>query len=289
MTPREQNILDTLNLLVLVYRSQKSTFPKLSEEQHHTLKITKDHLVSGNLNTAIFINTLHDLNKSGYLYALSVFEDKYHAEVMRLLDDTEFSKISNELEKFDSTDLMEKVKSGLADALIKNAPANIRIDRTEVMKEDLTLSDLLESAREIHKGYTPNMVSTVILSPFRSIERLLEKMNEGTSFDAVKDAGIWYDPLAFELHIDDTTISTAYQSKPTKAHFALQALFAQFGESQIDYFDIPEFDLDHKETEKKSYRDTLNRLLKKHPRLSELFNVHTDHLSIQGEFLGHSH
>ena len=153
----------------------------------------------------------------------------------------------------------------------------------------MSLISLLELVREAYKGYTPDVVATLILSPFRSIERLLEKMNDGVPFDEVKDAGVWYDPVVYELHFDDTTVSASYQGKPNKEHFALRALFTQFDEPRIDYADIPEFDQDNKETEKRSYRDALNRFIKKHPRLAEIFAVQTDHLAIKQEYLEHPH
>ena len=264
-------------------------YPKLSEELKHTLKITKENLASADLTIPVFINTLAELTRKGYLTALSVFEDKYHPEILKFLDDAEYAKTLKELEKIDTSAFIEKYKMAIADSLQETAPANVQGIREEILSEEIDIKTLLDTSREALQGYTPEVVSTVVLSPFRDIERLLEKMNDGIAFEAVKDAGIWYDSIAHELHIDDTTISTSYQNKPTKAHFALQALFKQFGEPQIDYVDIPEFDLDHMDTEKKSYRDSLNRLLKKHPRLKELFTVHTGHLSIQGDFLEHPH
>ena len=114
-------------------------------------------------------------------------------------------------------------------------------------------------------------------------------MNDGTAFDDVKDAGVWYDATAYELHFDDTTIPTAYNNKPNKEHFALKALFNQFGEQLIDYDDIPEFDSENKVKEMKSYRDSLNRFIKKHPRLPEIFTIHADHLAIHESYLEQPH
>ena len=176
-----------------------------------------------------------------------------------------------------------------ADLLEKTAPANIRADREEVMKEDVSMTSLLEEFREAYKGYTPDVVSLIILSPFRSIERLLEQVNAGVSFDDVKDEGVWYESDTHEFHFDDTSISTGYQGKPNKEHFVLQALFNQFEEPRIDYADIPEFDHDNVEKDKKAYVDALARFVKKHPRLSEIFSVHSDGLVIHESYLEHPH
>lgn len=290
MSPRDQNILATLNILVLVFRAQKQMFPKLTDEQKHTLKITKEHLSIAGITSPVFINTLQELAQSGYLLAgNSVFESKYHDEILKVLDDEHYEKIQTELQKVDTSVLEEKLKVMAADMIEKTAPAYIPVDRAEVMKEEVSMTALLDGFRDAYKGYTPDVVSVIILSPFRSIERLLEQVNAGVAFDDVKDEGIWYDPMAYEFHFDETAISTAYQGKPNKEHFALQALFNQFDESRIDFADIPEFDTDNKEKDRKAYFDALNRFIKKHPRLSEIFGVHSDSLVIHESYLGHSH
>jgi hypothetical protein len=290
MTPRDQNILHTLNVLVLVFRSQKQLFPTLTQEQYHTLTITQEHLTSAGITKPIFINTLSDLNKKGYLMAVSVFEKKYQSELAGILDDEVFEKLYSELEKTDIGALKEQIKIAVANELETTSTSNLHIDRGEVLSEDFDLKELLKDVRNSQKGNKIDVVSTIILSPFRSMERLLEKMNVGLSFDDVKDAGVWYDPIAYELHFDEIKVSTMYQNKPTKAHFALQALFGQYDEPIIYYDDIPEFDLQKdNEIEKRSYCDSLNGFIKKHPRLPELFTVHSDHLVIHETYLEHTH
>jgi hypothetical protein len=290
MTPRDQNILNTLNLLVLVFRAQKQTYPALDEEQQHTLKITYEHIKIAGLTVPVFLNTLTELNAKGYLFALSVFEEKFQPEIQKFLDDETYSKILDEVAKHDTSELVEKFKVAGVAILQENLPANISIPPEEFLNEELDMKMILDSAREVMKGYTPDVLATVILSPFRGVERLLEKMNTGMSFENVKDAGVWYDSVAYELHFDESTISTAYQGKPSKAHFALQALFGEFGNTTIYYDDIPESEWQKGAgTENKAYRDALNRLLKKHPRLTDLFTVHADHLAIHETYLEHPH
>jgi len=265
-------------------------FPKLTEQQHHTLQITKEHLLQSEITAPEFINTLQELANKGYLLAgNSVFESKYHDEFLKVLDDTQYEKIQAELEKVDTSELEEKLKVFAADLLQKTAPAYIPVDREEVMKEDVSMKSLLGEFREVYKGYTPDVVSVIILSPFRSVERLLEQINLGVPFDDVKDEGIWYESGVYKFHFDDTSVPVAYQGKPNKEHFALAALFNQFEESRIDYTDIPEFDQDNKEKDRKAYFDALTRFIKKHPRLSEIFSVHSDALVIHESYLGHPH
>lgn len=290
MTPRDQNILAALNILVLVFRAQKNNQPKLTEEEEPILRITKEHLAQAGITAPVFINTLQTLTDKGYIIAAnSVFEEKYHEELAKVLDDTGYQKIQDELRKIDTSKLEEGIKIAAADIIEKTAPAHAHVDRAEIMKEDVSMAGVLEKFRTSYKGYSSEVVSMIILSPFRSIERLLEQMNVGVPFDEIKDDGVWYEMAAYEFHFDDTKVATAYQGKPNKEHFALKALFSQFEESRIDYADIPEFEQDDKDAEKKAYKDALNRFIKKHHRLSEIFSVHADHLEIHESYLEHPH
>ena len=81
MSPRERSILETLHLLVLVFRAQKDLHPSWDELQKHTLQITTEHLELAKLSAPVFLNTLLELNKKGYLFAFSVFEKKYLSEL----------------------------------------------------------------------------------------------------------------------------------------------------------------------------------------------------------------
>lgn len=291
MNPKEQNIINTLNLLVLLFRVRKQAIPKLTDEQQHTLKVTKEHLLTAEISIPIFINTLKTLDEKGYLIAVSIFEEKFHSEVKKFFSEEKYQEILKQIETIDTESLSEKLKVGIVDALEKKAPANHELDRAGLMNEEITLKILLGDARSVLADHTSEDISLIILMPFRSIERLLEKMNDGIKFDEIQDAGIWYDPTKYLFHIGDAPpISTIYNGKPNKEHFALSALMYEAEETRIDYIDIPEFDdTNTKETEKKSYRDALNRFIQKHPKLTEIFTVHSDHLEVHEEYLEHTH
>jgi len=286
VNPKERNLLDALNLLTLLFRARKQSIPKLNDEQQHTLTVTKEHLALAELSTPIFINTLKTLHERGYLMAVSIFEDKAHLVIQESFSDEKYSEILKEIEKVDTKEVQEKLKLGIADVLEKMKPANQQFDRDGFMNEKVTIKDLLETTREVLKNHTNEDVSTVILMPFRSIERLLEKMNEGITFDEVRDAGVWYENDAGLLHFDEQSISTNHTRK-RYVHFALQSLFGQFKNNQIDFVEIPEFDdAKGKEKELKSFRDSLSSFIKKHKRLSEIFSVHSTYLEINEEYLG---
>ncbi len=288
MTPREQNILAVLNVLRLLFHARKQV-PHLKDEEQHTLRITYEHINLSALTVPVFLNTLTQLDSKGYLVGFYVFEQKAHPEIQKFLADENYEKVLNELANLDTTDFVEALNLAGTDMIEKTIPANIFIPKEVFLENDMNIKDVLDAARDAIKGNPPEVVATIVLSPFRSIERLLEKMNNGISFEDVKDAGIWYDPERYEFHFDDQTVSVGYQNKPNKEHFALKALFNQFSENRIDYTDIPEFEQNKMKAEKISYKDALNRFVKKHPRLSQIFSVHADHLAVHERYLEHPH
>jgi len=285
VTPKEQNILNALNLLVLLYCAKKQQFPKLSEEQQHTLMITKEHLIKANLTLPVFANTLKIIDEKGYLYGVTIIEDKYHSEIQKFLDDDHYKKIIDEVDKVDLSEPMEKFKMQIGDYFEKKLPANYFFEKEKLKEEKLTFKDLLNNAKETLSGYNEQVISIIILMPFRDVERLLEKMNEGVNFDDIKDVGIWYDPKNYLFHFDEESVSTSYNNKPNKEHFALQALFSQFKDACIDFVEIPEFD-DSKgqKIEIKSNYDALIRFVSKHSRLKQIFTVHKDRLEIHEDY-----
>lgn len=56
MTARDQNLLATLNILALVFRSRKHMFPDLTDQQQYTLQITKEHLAQAEITVPILLS-----------------------------------------------------------------------------------------------------------------------------------------------------------------------------------------------------------------------------------------
>lgn len=287
MSPQDQNILEVLNLLTLLFRSQKQNNPRLSPEQQHTLKVTKEHLVSNGITIAVFINTLNILSNKGYLLSVAIFEEKFHSEIQDFYGD-KYPVVIEQLNKLDLTDVMQTAKEKMADAFEKMKPADYVFDRDEFIKSDLTFADLLQEVKPLYENHTSNDVAIVILMPFRSIDRLLNKMNQGIKFDEIQDTGIWYDTQNCLFHISDRTIPTSHQNKPNKEHFALLALFNIPEQTIIDFDDIPEFDSSN-ENERKAYYDALNRFLKKDSELPKIFDLHKGHLELNQDYIEHTH
>ena len=129
---------------------------------------------------------------------------------------------------------------------------------------------------------TTDLVAVVILLPFRNIYRLLSKMNTGTSFDYVKDPGLWYNPQSFTLYCDDKEYSTKYRNDPTLVHFIFESLFKQPNET-LDYSNV--------ETDKtiRACFDSLLHLIKKYPELEPVFSITKGSIEIKPEYLNDVH
>ena len=287
MSPQDQNILNVLNLLTLLFRSQKQNSPRLSPDQQHTLRVTKEHLVSNEITIAVFINTLNILSDKGYLLSVAIFEEKFHSEIREFYGD-KYPVVIEQLNKLDLTDAMKTAKEKMADTFEKMKPADYVFDREEFVKSDMTFVDLLQDVKPLYENHTNDDVALVILMPFRSIDRLLKKLNQGMKFDDIQDAGIWYDSQNYLFNISDRTIPTSHQNKPNKEHFALLALFSTPEQRIIDFDDIPEFDSSN-ENERKAYYDALNRFLKKDSELPKIFDLHKGHLELNQHYIEHTH
>lgn len=290
MSPKNQNVYRTLNLLVLLFRAKNQNNPKLSLEEKHTIKVTAEHLDKENLTPAIFHNTLTLLDKKGYLLGVTIIEDRAYAEFDKFFDDKTYNEALKEIRKIDTPELMAKFKDSVATYYENRVPANFHFDREGLESDDFSLEQFITETREEMKkpslfGSEEKPVAIVLLMPFRSIERLLDEMDNGKNFDEVKDSGIWYEKTEQVFHYDEKTLSTKHNRKQY-VHYAFKALFSQFESNVIYYAELEEFDhLRDREKELKSYRDALNTFLKKDKRLHEIFSIHNNYLEIHEDYL----
>lgn len=282
MTPETANIIEVLNLLTLLYRSQKELNPKQSLESANTLRVTRaniDH--NTKLSVSAFINTLHTLNRKGYLFYFSFYEEAPLQQVREALNNDLLSTILNS-EKWNP--LVDKIKIGVADFFDKNKPAKYSFDKEGMLADTINPVEMLSEYKNTIDFFDGDTVVKVILMPFKDINRLLEKLNDGASFNSIKDSEYWYDNTSYIFYVGKDGISTFHNNKPNKEHFALQSLFSNPEASNIDYDDIPEFDrAKDQDVEKKAFRDALNRFIDKHPELNKIFKIHKDYFEFLGE------
>ena len=282
MNPGDKNVYDATNILCMLFDARKIV-PNLSAEQKHTLHISKEHLSGANISVPVFINTLKTLDEKGYLFGVSTFGQDARDELKKLQNKHEYENILAQLDKIDLTNFESEAKDMMSQTLSKKMPPGYEFDVDGFMEESGGLKEWIELTKEALIEAGDETISIVVLMPFRSIERLLEKMNSGIKFDDIKDAGLWYEQDNGTLHFDEKTISTQHGRK-RYVHYALQSLFNQFENNEIDYVDIPEFDEAREtELELKSFRDALSSFVKKDSRLKEIFTVHGTSLELHEE------
>lgn len=289
MSPKDQNILETLNILTLSYRSQKTCLLPLSEEQRHTLFITKENVEGTKISIPTFINTLETLATSGYLSYTPMHEQKFHDEFKSFIDSPLYSDAINQIKSSQTEEATLELKSGIATIFENTIPKDYSYDKDGLMAEPLGIADLFVQGLNVMKGKPEQTIAVVILMPFRSIDRLLSKMNDGIKFDHVKDPGLWYDSQNFILHFEEDSIHTKY-NKLSYVHFAMQSLFNNEEITELYYAEIPEFDTS-KETQKelKAYYDSLKGFIDANPKLETVFSIHTKYFEINNDYLEHTH
>lgn len=276
MDQKDINLLDTLNLLTLLFRANQQKVPKLSEEEQHTLTVTKEHLDGAKIPIPVFLNTLKTLSDKGYLTALGVFENEYHQEIRNVFEEKQYSQIISKISDNGLNELSEAQKTALADGIEKMLPPGTNFDRKGFIQEGVTLKDILDDSRKVLKDHKDEDVAVVILFPFRDINTLLEKMNLGQSLSQIQDSGVWYDSVKYEFHIGDEIIPVSYQGKPNVEHFVLEKLNDCLADGLIGFEDITA----HTPS---SLRHSLLRFVEKDERLRSIFKVHSDRLAFDKE------
>ena len=255
----------------MLFKARKLTVPKPSEEEQHVLTIIKEHVTDADITIPALYNCLDALDRKGYLVAFVLHEQELRNDMQKLYGSTQFEKTVAELKKLEGNTLSVEQKQKIADALKKRLPPGMDFPEQDFLNEELSISNLLEETRDVIEYQKEDMVATIVLLPFRSIEWLLEQMNTGLPFDDIKDPGVWYDPSKYEFHIAGETISTSYQGKLNIEHDVLMQLH-NFLDDGVIYYD--EIDT-HKP---KAIKDAFTRFIKKHPELPNIFTVHLDRL-----------
>lgn len=276
MSPQDQNILDAINLLSLLFRARKQKLPKLSDEEQHTLTVTKEHLAGADISIPVFLNTLKTLNGKGYLTSIGIFENEYHDKIREVFEEKKYNSIIQELSKHSLNNLPAEQKEAIAEELRRMAPPNVEVDTDSIIDQEINLTDFLDEGRKVFADHKDDDVAVVLLVPFRDIDTLLEKMNAGESFDEIQDSCVWYDPEKYEFHVGEDVVSTAYQAKPNVEHDVLSRLVEDLDEGVI-WFD----DIEHRTP--RSLKDALLKFVDKNDKLKEVFAVHHDRLEFDKE------
>ncbi len=281
MLSTDQNINLTLNLLISHHRQQQVFKNVWTPEQLHTLHITKEHVSDSGLTVPVFLNTLEEIAKKGYLNNTPILDQKHRTQLADVHAGGYNREIIDYLSKVDTPEVQQKLKAGIATIFKNTLPHDYEFDEEDFMASNITVEELMNEGLKTITD-TTNLVAVVLLMPFRSIERLLSQMNSGVAFNDVKDPGLWYNPESFTLHFNDKEYSTKYRNDPSKTHFVFQALFSAPSE-MLDYTDIPDAE---KPTQ---YYYSLLHFIKKHPELEPVFTLTKGSIEIKPEYKNDVH
>lgn len=277
MTPKHKNIYEVVNLLVLIYSSQKND-PKLSEEQKLLLAIKEHHLEQAKISLPVFHNTLRYLYKRGYIQAIPILDNSEHDEIEKFISDKGYSEVLSHIPQNDPEFLTEQGKEKIAEDFQKVIPPNYRLDKSALNQDDTTQKEFLNFTRNVLKYHSRDVVEYVAVWPFRSVERLLEKLDEGQDFDEIQDSGTWYDPINYKFHFGNIVIDTSYQGKPNTEHFVLELFNEYVDDGVIGFEDI------HAHTPP-ALKRAMIRFIDKDHKLKQLFTVHSTYVTINKDYL----
>ena len=289
MHQRDTTIHQVATLLQLVQSSRIQTNPELSEEQHGILIVTKEHISLSQLSIPVFIKTIDQLAAAGYLQALSIFEDKWHQQLVDLQRPDTFADVLSQLESSDQDTWTATQKTKSINPLMQQlVPQKYHAEFQEyIATEDIAYSTLLQSFQDEVGDHQPDDTCIIVLSPFRQLARLIKKLEDEVRFEDIKDPDIWYDSLSHTLHYFNDSLPLG---KATRAHEALRALFATNTPDTLYFSDIPESSQDPKhKRELRAYYDSLYGALGKDPRLKDIFSLHSDRIEIKSEYQAQTH
>jgi hypothetical protein len=274
MNPKEQNLLKTLNLLVMMSRARQHFPPNLSGEEKATLTISKQILDDSGLTVPEFTNCLQDISKKGYFWHFVVFDEHIRNQVDEYINSELYAASLEKIKELDTKENSDKLKQAAITDLNRIAPHGVTIDPKDVADEFIKFSDVLNEGIQVFKKMRPDELALILLMPFRNIETLFNRMNKGDKFDDIQDDGFWYDKDKFEFHIDEKVIQIRYQGKPNLEHTILSEFFSKPSISKIEYEEISGFDISKGNG---AYRDAMRKFTKKHPKLKLMFSVHEYH------------
>lgn len=271
MTPGDQQMYTTVNLLVFLYHARKENGFNLSEEQQYMLLLKQEYLDKAGITLPVFHNTLKLLDKRGYLMGFTVLDDEFHSKVHEFLNDDTYNDMLSKIPDLNAEIFTPDGKEKMAEKLREITPPQYHFDEEGFKDEKITIKEFLDQARGLLKNHRDEIISYVFLLPFRSVEKLLEQLNAGRSFDEIQDSGTWYDPIKFEFHLGDQTIPVSYQGKPNIEHDVLAKLDDNLSDGVVWYDDVDSY-------KPRPLKDALIKFIDKHKQLGEIFIVHADRL-----------
>lgn len=271
MSPRDQKILKTLELLVMLKRSKRQFSNVLTDEQMYTLMISKQFISDAGLTIPEFTNSVEAVSEKGYIFHIVIFDDNLRSQVDEFVNSSQYNEALEKLKELDTEENSNMLKLATQQQFSQFLPSGVEFDQDEIDRDSFKLTDVVEFGINKFKDFQPDDIGFILLMPFRDIETLLTKMNSGKKFDDIQDDGFWYDNSKFEFHIDGEVITTSSRGLPNLSHTVLSLIFNNPPIYKVEYEQMPNFD---PSKGNEAYRDAMRKFIKKHPKLEIMFSVH---------------
>lgn len=285
----EENILKTLHLLTTLFNSKQQFSQGLSPQQKATVTVTRQLINDAGITVHQFCSVLRKLSAKGYTWHFVVYDEEKRKKLNEFLASDDRKKYLLTLKEKHTKETSDKLKSSLKQTINSNLREGEELTDEEIQDDEIRLSEAAETGFELFEQLEPHEIGIVILLPFRSVDRLIEKMEDGIKFDQVQDADIWYDAQKYRLHVGSFVFTTAHRGTPIKAHFILDALFNNSSEFVVDYSDVDTSDPVDSRKSDKAFADSLRTFIKHNGKLKDIFNVYSDRLEINSQYQDHIH
>jgi hypothetical protein len=271
VSPFDQKILKTLELLVMLSRSKQQFSQGKADEETATLRISRQLITDSQLSVPEFTNALHAIAEKGYIWHVVIYDEKVRSQINELTDGPLYSEVVEKLKGLDTKDNSDNLKQMVEAGLKKIIPHGTQIDQELMDADYLKISDVFAQGIKAIKILNPDEIGLVILMPFRDISILLNKMNSGEKFNDIRDNGFWYDQNNYVFYIDNKVIQTSYQGKPNLEHFVIASFFNNPKLSTIDYEEMVGYD---PSKTNEAYQHAMRRFIEKHSSLEKIFTAH---------------
>ena len=273
MNTAEQNMLQTLNILVAHHNEHLLTSHGKTEEEKALVSFDGSD-IPDSLGTATFINNLKKLGEKGYTYTNSFINRKTRVDIIKINRNNQIDDVIAEIETRpkEAKIAAKRIKAVLGDGIKLLTPPTHEFDEKAYSEYELSIQQILEAGKKMLSDVSMSTIAKVHILPMRDIKRLLKLMEQGVPFDDVKDPGVWYDPLERELHLGEETVSVKKAKRP---HQIFKKLFHNKGERTV-FENVPTFDFVEIEKENKRFYESIKDFIdkhisKKHPEYADLF------------------
>lgn len=288
MNPKNQKILKTLELVIPLYNSKQLFSGHIPVEEKAILTVSKQLVEASGLTIMEFVYAMRQLSEKGYTQHFIIFDDHTRAKLDEALQNQQLESEFKKVEQLDTPEMSEKIKNQTIESFNKIANKGNELTLEDIKDENFKLSDAAKDGINLYKRLRPDEIGLVLILPFRSLERLQEKMQNGMRFTEVQDSNIWYDSKNFKLHVGKAIFNASDRGSRTRVHYILDAMFNKEREDKLilDYSSAENFnDAGGAEKENKRHYLSMRTFLKTNGKLRDIFHNYSDRLEINPAYL----